>query len=157
MPIEKSLKQEKRIEDSESLQTTTDQITIEINELHKKAEELGEDGKVDEAKQALNRAEQLNQQKAAAQINQLSYISEGGPGNQQKLRVCDVCSAYLSLYDSDRRLADHFGGKLHIGFHLIREKLTEVQRSNPQRAKDSSERHRDRDHDRHRDKHARHK
>eukprot|EP00959_Pyramimonas_sp_CCMP1952_P175948 3676887-Pyramimonas_sp.AAC.1 len=40
----------------------------------------------------------------------------------QKLRVCDVCGAFLSIYDSDRRLADHFGGKMHLGYMLIREK-----------------------------------
>lgn len=46
---------------------------------------------------------------------------------QQKLRVCDVCSAYLGIHDNDRRLADHFGGKLHLGFIKIREKLTELE------------------------------
>ena len=45
---------------------------------------------------------------------------------QQKLRVCEVCSAYLCLHDNDRRLADHFGGKLHLGFIEIREKLEEL-------------------------------
>lgn len=45
---------------------------------------------------------------------------------QQKLRVCEVCSAYLGLHDNDRRLADHFGGKLHLGFIEIREKLEEL-------------------------------
>ena len=34
-----------------------------------------------------------------------------------------VCGAFLSMYDNDRRLADHFGGKLHIGFVTIREKI----------------------------------
>lgn len=28
---------------------------------------------------------------------------------------------------SDRRLADHFGGKLHLGYMQIREKLEELQ------------------------------
>lgn len=28
---------------------------------------------------------------------------------------------------SDRRLADHFGGKLHLGYMQIREKLAELQ------------------------------
>lgn len=46
---------------------------------------------------------------------------------QQKLRVCDVCSAYLGIHDNDRRLADHFGGKLHLGFIKIREKLAELE------------------------------
>lgn len=45
---------------------------------------------------------------------------------QQKLRVCEVCSAYLGLHDNDRRLADHFGGKLHLGFIEIREKLDKL-------------------------------
>lgn len=45
---------------------------------------------------------------------------------QQKLRVCEVCSAYLGLHDNDRRLADHFGGKLHLGFIEIREKLEKL-------------------------------
>ena len=46
---------------------------------------------------------------------------------QQKLRVCEICSAYLGIHDNDRRLADHFGGKLHLGFIKIREKLAELQ------------------------------
>jgi hypothetical protein len=46
---------------------------------------------------------------------------------QQKLRVCEVCSAYLGIHDNDRRLADHFGGKLHLGFIKIREKLAELE------------------------------
>ena len=45
---------------------------------------------------------------------------------QQKLRVCEVCSAYLGIHDNDRRLADHFGGKLHLGFIKIREKLDDL-------------------------------
>lgn len=37
-----------------------------------------------------------------------------GASGHQKLRVCDVCGAYLSVLDSDRRLADHFGGKVRF-------------------------------------------
>ena len=48
---------------------------------------------------------------------------------QQKLRVCEVCCAYLGIHDNDRRLADHFGGKLHLGFIEIREKLANLQKS----------------------------
>jgi len=46
---------------------------------------------------------------------------------QQKLRVCDVCSAFLGIHDNDRRLADHFGGKLHVGFITLRSKHAELQ------------------------------
>ncbi|KAL0403379.1 UNVERIFIED_CONTAM: putative RNA-binding protein Luc7-like 1 [Sesamum radiatum] len=79
-----------------------------INEKLKKAEDLGEQGTVDEAQKALEEAEALKK-------------------TDQKLRVCDICGAFLSVYDSDRRLADHFGGKLHLGYMQIREKLSELQ------------------------------
>merc|ERR1712133_216487 len=48
---------------------------------------------------------------------------------QQKLRVCEVCSAYLGIHDNDRRLADHFGGKLHLGFIKIRDKLAYLEKT----------------------------
>ncbi|GFQ00381.1 protein luc7 [Phtheirospermum japonicum] len=79
-----------------------------INEKLKKAEDLGEQGMVDEAQKALEEAEALKK-------------------TDQKLRVCDICGAFLSVYDSDRRLADHFGGKLHLGYMQIREKLAGLQ------------------------------
>lgn len=31
------------------------------------------------------------------------------------------------VVSSDRRLADHFGGKLHLGYMQVREKLAELQ------------------------------
>lgn len=43
-----------------------------------------------------------------------------GPSGHQKLQVCDVCGAYLSRLDNDRRLADHFFGKMHIGYAQMR-------------------------------------
>ena len=46
---------------------------------------------------------------------------------QQKLRVCEICAAFLSLYDNDRRLADHFGGRLHMGFISVRDRLEELE------------------------------
>lgn len=44
-----------------------------------------------------------------------------------RFQVCEVCSAYLGVHDNDIRLADHFGGKLHLGFMTIRDKLTELE------------------------------
>jgi hypothetical protein len=44
------------------------------------------------------------------ELQQLTDTS--GASGHQKLRVCEVCGAYLSVLDSDRRLADHFGGKV---------------------------------------------
>ena len=55
---------------------------------------------------------------------------------QQKLRVCEVCSAYLGIHDNDRRLADHFGGKLHLGFIEIRDKLADLTVGTPKSHKE---------------------
>ncbi|AQZ09215.1 LUC7 (YDL087C) [Zygosaccharomyces parabailii] len=46
-----------------------------------------------------------------------------GQSAQQKLQVCEVCGAYLSRLDTDRRLADHFMGKIHLGYVKMRREL----------------------------------
>lgn len=49
-----------------------------------------------------------------------------GQSSQQKLQVCEGCGAYLSRLDSDRRLADHFVGKIHLGFVQMRLQYNEL-------------------------------
>ncbi|KAL8051964.1 hypothetical protein ABFX02_06G181500 [Erythranthe guttata] len=100
-----------------------------INEKLKKAEELGEQGMVDEAQKALEEAEALKKLPARQEpvLDSSKYTAADVRITDQKLRVCDICGAFLSVYDSDRRLADHFGGKLHLGYMLIREKLADLQ------------------------------
>lgn len=102
-----------------------------IIEKLRKAEELGEEGLVDEAQKALEEAEALKKlgarQEPASDSSNPKYTAVDVRITDQKLRVCDICGAFLSVYDSDRRLADHFGGKLHLGYIQIREKLAEMQ------------------------------
>ncbi|KAM5561929.1 hypothetical protein ABKV19_022494 [Rosa sericea] len=100
-----------------------------INEKLKKAEDLGEQGMVDEAQKALEEAEALKKLPARQEpvLDSSKYTAADVRITDQKLRVCDICGAFLSVYDSDRRLADHFGGKLHLGYMQIREKLAELQ------------------------------
>ncbi|XP_051116308.1 U1 snRNP-associated protein usp106-like [Andrographis paniculata] len=126
-----------------------------INEKLKKAEDLGEQGMVDEAQKALEEAEALKKLPARHEpvIDSSKYTAADVRITDQKLRVCDICGAFLSVYDSDRRLADHFGGKLHLGYMLIREKLAELQegRDKKRKANEEERRVRDersRDHDR---------
>ncbi|KAK5125577.1 splicing factor, partial [Cryomyces antarcticus] len=45
-----------------------------------------------------------------------------------KLQVCDVCGAYLSRLDNDRRLADHFYGKMHLGYAQMRKTWEQLQK-----------------------------
>ncbi|GAB2277176.1 hypothetical protein Dimus_011883 [Dionaea muscipula] len=114
-----------------------------INEKLKKAEDLGEQGLIDEAQKALEEAEALKKL-APLRLEPVpdgtKYTAADVRITDQKLRVCDICGAFLSVYDSDRRLADHFGGKLHLGYMLIREKLAEIQEERERIRKDREDR-----------------
>ena len=108
----------------------------------------GEQGKVDESMREMAAIEALKSEKADKEVRlqlpiifmhlklnmifftflliqrELQQLTDtSGASGHQKLRVCDVCGAYLSVLDSDRRLADHFGGKMHLGYHELRNML----------------------------------
>ncbi|CAL8167003.1 unnamed protein product [Prunus armeniaca] len=126
-----------------------------INEKLKKAEDLGEQGMVDEAQKALEEAEALKKLPARQEpiLDSSKYTAADVRITDQKLRVCDICGAFLSVYDSDRRLADHFGGKLHLGYMQIREKLAELQEErNKIRKVDRSEDRRSKERSKERDR-----
>ncbi|KAH7432103.1 hypothetical protein KP509_07G008600 [Ceratopteris richardii] len=98
-----------------------------IKEKLKMAEELGEEGRVDEAQKLMNEADALKKLVRAEPVTDpVKQAALDVRITDQKLRVCDICGAFLSVYDSDRRLADHFGGKLHLGYIQIREKLEDL-------------------------------
>lgn len=82
----------------------------------------GAEGKVDESLAMMAEVEEIKGKKKAVEDEYHAAIPRHA-AQQQKLRACEVCGAFLSMYDNDRRLADHFGGKLHIGFVTIRDKL----------------------------------
>lgn len=153
------------------------EISKSIEDKLKEAEEAGEEGLVAKSQALFNEAEALKRKKAElqAKLLQRSGGNEDGSGNSrltqnsQKLRVCNVCSSFLSLLDSEDRLADHFGGRVHLGFAAIRAKYNDLKgttkpapmpnRDFPhQRGGDSGfrgrewERGGDRDHDRRRDR-----
>ena len=77
---------------------------------------------MDESLTVMKEVEEIKAKKKALEDEYHSAIPRHTV-QQQKLRACEVCGAFLSMYDNDRRLADHFGGKLHIGFVTIREKI----------------------------------
>ncbi|XP_069503962.1 putative RNA-binding protein Luc7-like 1 isoform X2 [Ambystoma mexicanum] len=104
------------------------ELNEEIGKLLAKAEQLGAEGNVDEAQTVLMEVEVVRTLKRDAEEEYRNSMPASS-FQQQKLRVCEVCSAYLGLHDNDRRLADHFGGKLHLGFIQIREKLENLQKA----------------------------
>ncbi|XP_018114876.1 LUC7-like 2 pre-mRNA splicing factor S homeolog isoform X2 [Xenopus laevis] len=103
------------------------ELNEEIGKLLAKAEQLGAEGNVEESQKVMDEVEKTRVRKREAEDIYRNSMPASS-FQQQKLRVCEVCSAYLGLHDNDRRLADHFGGKLHLGFIEIREKLDELKR-----------------------------
>ncbi|KAL1898496.1 splicing factor [Sporothrix stenoceras] len=83
-------------------------------------EVLGEAGLVGLAMDELVRVRQTTQARVDKEKELKALSDTSGPSGHQKLQVCDVCGAYLSRLDNDRRLADHFYGKMHLGYAQMR-------------------------------------
>ncbi|KAL1411380.1 splicing factor [Vanrija albida] len=96
------------------------EIELSIQGGTEEIEQLGEAGKVEESMEKLAAVDALKQLKTDKE-KELQILNENaGASGHQKLRVCEICGAMLSVLDSDKRLADHFGGKMHLGFHELR-------------------------------------
>ncbi|GLT95548.1 hypothetical protein SLE2022_132240 [Rubroshorea leprosula] len=103
-----------------------------INEKLKKSEDLGEKGMVDEAQKALEEAEGLKKLPArqepvldsskytAADVHTVSPVF-------LSFNLSKATGAFLSVYHSDRCLADHFGGKFRLSYMQIPDKLAKLQ------------------------------
>ncbi|EEP76418.1 conserved hypothetical protein [Uncinocarpus reesii 1704] len=89
---------------------------------------LGELGSVSLAITEFHKARQAKHQKESYERDLKALADTSGPSGHQKLQVCDVCGAYLSRLDNDRRLADHFFGKMHLGYAKMRETYNVLQR-----------------------------
>ena len=83
-------------------------------------EVLGTLSEVSRAQDELFRLRQTMQTKSEREKELKALSDTSGPSGHQKLQVCDVCGAYLSRLDNDRRLADHFYGKMHLGYAQMR-------------------------------------
>ncbi|KAF7591130.1 splicing factor [Aspergillus hancockii] len=81
---------------------------------------LGETGSVAQAYNELHKIRTTKHQKETCERELKNLQDTSGPSGHQKLQVCDVCGAYLSRLDNDRRLADHFFGKMHMGYSDMR-------------------------------------
>ncbi|KAK9465422.1 hypothetical protein V1512DRAFT_265862 [Lipomyces arxii] len=97
-----------------------DQINEAIDASLLEIEVLGEYGLIERALKEYYNIK-VKRHDREAKERELRNINDNlGPSGHQKLQVCDVCGAYLSRLDNDRRLADHFGGKMHQGYAQMR-------------------------------------
>jgi len=135
--IDKKIEQSKK-HLAETQEALSGEVTDKANNVHElaedigkklaAAEQLGAEGNVEESIKLMEEVENLRKQKVEAEQEYRNSMP-ASTYQQQKLRVCEVCSAYLGIHDNDRRLADHFGGKLHLGFIKIRENLAELEKT----------------------------
>ncbi|XP_057827795.1 uncharacterized protein LOC131039063 isoform X2 [Cryptomeria japonica] len=114
--------------------TEVEDFTKQIKQKLKEAEYLDLEGRSDDKIRIMEVVEELRAKRADKQLGAREVHADNSKTpavdvriTDQKLRVCDICGAFLSIYDSDRRLADHFGGKLHLGYMQIRQKLDDLQ------------------------------
>jgi hypothetical protein len=89
---------------------------------------LGESSEVSRAYEEFFRIKQAMQTKGDKERELKALSDTSGPSGHQKLQVCDVCGAYLSRLDNDRRLADHFYGKMHLGYAQMRKTYDVLQK-----------------------------
>lgn len=103
------------------------ELEAEITDKLTQAEALGENGDVDAMNQMMSAVEVLKAQKEQAEkapIKSQIPREENGRGQKaRELRVCDICGSFISILDNDQRLVDHFAGKLHIGYTIVRERI----------------------------------
>lgn len=102
-----------------------------ISALLVEAEKAAENDDIDKAQDLiLNKLEELQREKiiviAKLSEQKRQLMQKSGGDNNKKLRVCDVCGSFLSIFDSDKRLSDHFLGKQHIGFQYMRDKVESI-------------------------------
>ncbi|CAK3996877.1 LUC7-domain-containing [Lecanosticta acicola] len=101
-------------------------LTQNVNVGLQEVEVLSNLGSVNLAVQEFFKINQYRATKAERERELQSLTDTSGPSGHQKLQVCDVCGAYLSRLDNDRRLADHFAGKMHLGYQTMRKELTRL-------------------------------
>ena len=131
------------ITQSNNLLKTISDLTKTINTGLLEISCLGEIGSVSLACSEFYKVRTAKMAKEQAERDLKSLSDTSGPSGHQKLQVCDVCGAYLSRLDNDRRLADHFYGKMHLGYAQMRRTYESLQKElkgkpPPQRVEESS-------------------
>ncbi|KAG2918828.1 hypothetical protein PC118_g15841 [Phytophthora cactorum] len=142
--VEKKIARAQRrlAEDGEDNQTRTQilQLTQDMQDAAVQAEKATKDGDPDRSLRMMEKMEILKRKRRELLTQSNAGVSNGVDNVNQKLRVCDVCGAFLSIFDSERRLADHFGGKVHVGYVQIRRKLKELmEKKNEEKTEEKQE------------------
>ncbi|XP_072339971.1 luc7-like protein 3 isoform X1 [Scyliorhinus torazame] len=99
-------------------------LTEKIEELLEQIEELGSEGKVEEAQGMMKLVEQLKDERE--QLRSASSTIESFAAQEKQMEVCEVCGAFLIVGDAQSRVDDHLMGKQHMGYAKIKATVEEL-------------------------------
>uniref|UniRef100_A0A915C253 Double-strand break repair protein n=2 Tax=Ascarididae TaxID=6250 RepID=A0A915C253_PARUN len=106
-----------------------------------KAEKLGAQGKVDEAKEAVRQAEKFKQERTALErlLTQSStpanHIEDLANQLSKPMEVCQVCGCFMLVNDVQQRIDDHYAGKQHMAYAKIRATIEEMDKKREEKRK----------------------
>ncbi|XP_062612343.1 luc7-like protein 3 isoform X2 [Saccostrea cucullata] len=92
-------------------------LTERIADLVQQAEELGCEGKVEEAQGMMKLCDQLEEERRELENSKLAQQSNEP---EKTMEVCTVCGALLVVGDVQQRIDEHLMGKQHAGYARIR-------------------------------------
>jgi len=105
------------------------ELEAEISVLDREIENLGEQGKVRMAEDALKKMENLNKQLAHLQEALVQHVNrEENNQEEEALVVCDVCGGLIKSEGDSKRYTAHQNGRLHTGYLKIREEVNTLRK-----------------------------
>ncbi|XP_060620773.1 luc7-like protein 3 isoform X5 [Anolis sagrei] len=104
----------------EKIQVLTDKIDVLLQQI----EELGTEGKVEEAQGMMKLVEQLKEEREL--LRSTTSTIESFAAQEKQMEVCEVCGAFLIVGDAQSRVDDHLMGKQHMGYAKIKATVEEL-------------------------------
>lgn len=104
----------------EKIQVLTDKIEALLLQI----EELGSEGKVEEAQGMMKLVEQLKEEREL--LKSTTSTIESFAAQEKQMEVCEVCGAFLIVGDAQSRVDDHLMGKQHMGYAKIKSTVEEL-------------------------------
>ncbi|XP_045069449.1 luc7-like protein 3 isoform X2 [Coregonus clupeaformis] len=101
-------------------------LTEKIEDLVMQIEELGSEGRVEEAQGMMKLVEQLKDEREL--LSSTPSTIETFAAQEKQMEVCEVCGAFLIVGDAQSRVDDHLMGKQHMGYAKIKSTVEELKK-----------------------------
>lgn len=97
-----------------------DHLSEEIGLCSNEVQLLAKQGDLERSLQVSKQLESMATARRRLADEYTTMVESINQSARQKLQVCTTCGGYLSTIDEDRRLVDHFVGKIHLSYVEIR-------------------------------------